>query len=434
MPVSSWIIRKWRGHYPAMIFAGFVAGCTSSPNLPATSTDRISEAPAATRVPEARQEIELPSPDRSETRGGGSAPPPRDIVREPFDIVTVFWGTNRRLPSNVDRNTAARASNSNGRQLSLGFAHVTIPKLGRDPGSLQRPPRFALLGVTLYAGKEDPKRHFTVGDFKILDQGMFVKATETTRKLSRRFRDEALVFVHGYNTPFDAAIFRAAQLAYDIEFDGVPYVFSWPSLGSPDGYVHDKDAADAARRYLQEFLDLVVTRTGARRVHLVAHSMGSRLLTEVLRTMPQAPQGAPRFGQVILAAPDIDADVFREIAAQIRPIGRGVTVYASQNDKALWLSRSAAIGRTRVGEVTSKGPTLVEGIDTIDISGADFETLWGLNHSTFAERSPVLKDLQVLIEKGTRPPESRTSTLQRVQLAAKDVYWKYVRPAAAASR
>lgn len=423
----------WLSQFFAVVLVALGAGCSSAPELSPPTVEMPATFEAGGRQ-DGRQEIELPLADPSATRGGGSVQPPRGGAREPFDIVTVFWGTNRRLPEGVDRKTPAQASSENGRQLALGFAHVTIPKVGRDVGSLQRPPRFAMLGTTLFVGSEDPKQHFTIGDFKRLDLGMFVSATETTRKLSQRYRDEALVFIHGYNTPFDGAIFRTAQLAYDLEFDGVPYVFSWPSLGSPDGYIHDKDASDAARRYLKEFLDIVVTRTGARRVHLIAHSMGSRLLTEVLRSMPPPPDGRPRFEQLILAAPDIDADVFREIAAQVRPVGRAMTIYASKNDRALWLSRSAAIGRPRVGEITPNGPILVDGVDAIDISGADFSTLWGLNHSTFAERSPVLNDLKLLIAKGTRPPETRTGTLQRIEVASRGVYWKYVPTKQAASR
>ncbi len=401
-----------------------VAGCSTDTTQlePGTPAERVAHASPS------RQEVLLPLPvGESTTRGARPATPKGSSKRgEAFDVVTVFWGTNRHLPTNFGKRHIADTITENGRKLSLGFAHVTVPKVGREPGSLQRPARYAVLDVTLYAEREDPRRHFTIGDIKVLDQATFVSAVDATQQLSKRFRGEAFIFVHGYSTPLHDALFRTAQLAYDLEFDGAPYVFSWPSRGSVSGYLHDKDAADSSRRYLQEFLQFVASRTRARRVHLIAHSMGARLLSEVLRSMPPTPAGAPTFEQIVLAAPDIDADVFREIAASVQRAGRSVTLYASRNDKALATSRTLAIGRVRVGEVTASGPTLIEGIDTIDISDADRDTFWGVNHSTFAERSPVLRDMQALIEKGTRPPEMRTSSLSRIHASGSNVYWKYV--------
>ena len=45
-------------------------------------------------------------------------------------------------------------------------------------------------------------------------------------------RKEAFVFIHGYNVAFDDAIYRTAQIAYDLSFDGPPILYSWPSRAS----------------------------------------------------------------------------------------------------------------------------------------------------------------------------------------------------------
>ena len=57
-----------------------------------------------------------------------------------------------------------------------------------------------------------------------------------------------LVYVHGYNMSFDETATRAAQLAYDLDFPGLPFFFSWPSAGKLLGYLRDADSARLSER------------------------------------------------------------------------------------------------------------------------------------------------------------------------------------------
>ncbi|OYW52370.1 MAG: hypothetical protein B7Y80_19640 [Hyphomicrobium sp. 32-62-53] len=382
-----------------------LSGCSSGPELSTT--------PGTQQV--ARERIDLPN--RATQRGGES------VATEDFDIVTVFWGTNRRSGS-PSANSRPTFVAQNAKTLSLGFAHVTIPRVDRERGSIQRPWRIASVQLE----REDPKKHFTIGDLKVLDTSSFITTSDAILSRSKRFKDEAFIFIHGYNTGFDDAIYRTAQIAFDLEFDGVPYLFSWPSNGSLTGYLHDKDAADSSRRQLLEFVRLVSDRTQAKRIHLIAHSMGTRLLTEALREVrpSDSTKSLPKIHQIVLAAPDIDVNVFEELADAIKRAGMGVTLYASSNDKALLTSKKAALGRVRAGDVPPEGPIVITGIDTIDISDAGFETLWGLNHTTFAERS-LLTDLHVLLKSGTHPPDKRMPIYKRVDRPAGGAYWRYVK-------
>lgn len=263
----------------------------------------------------------------------------------------------------------------------------------------------------------------------VLGADAFANASETTRLKSKRFKDEAFIFLHGYNTTFDDAVFRTAQIAYDLEFDGVPYLFSWPSLGNIEGYIHDRDAADGAQRYFIEFLELIRKRTKARKLHVIAHSMGTRLVTDALHSISSSRDRIAALGidQLILAAPDIDVDVFRERAQSVTTAARSVTVYAAHNDKALQVSRTVAAGRVRLGDVTERGPAVLDGIDSIDITHAGFSSLWSLNHSTFATRSHILKDIQLLLREGVRPPDGRLPIYARQVLASGATYWQYIK-------
>ncbi len=76
------------------------------------------------------------------------------------------------------------------------------------------------------------------------------------------------------------------------------------------------------------------------------------------------------FNQVVLAAPDIDADIFKErIAPAIANKARHVTLYTSQTDLALIASRYFNNGK-RVGDSTD-GVPLFENIETIDATSID---------------------------------------------------------------
>ncbi|WP_163284658.1 alpha/beta hydrolase, partial [Enterobacter hormaechei] len=48
-----------------------------------------------------------------------------------------------------------------------------------------------------------------------------------------------IVFVHGYNTSFDDAVYRLAQIVNDSNYPGTPVLFSWASGASTTSYVYD---------------------------------------------------------------------------------------------------------------------------------------------------------------------------------------------------
>jgi esterase/lipase superfamily enzyme len=69
--------------------------------------------------------------------------------------------------------------------------------------------------------------------------------------------------VHGFNVSFDDALFRAAQMTFDTGFDGVPFVYSWPSIAGLSGYILDRTRAQSAEDYLRSFIELIEKQSGA---------------------------------------------------------------------------------------------------------------------------------------------------------------------------
>jgi esterase/lipase superfamily enzyme len=338
-----------------------------------------------------------------------------------WDVIPVYYGTDRARATAPARLTygADRAS-----RLELGRADVTVPKLHQVP-NIERPWAVTVpfTSITLYEQTEDPARHFTIREIKSLTRDEFTAVVRARLAKSVTFKDRAVVFIHGYNTAFDYALYRTAQMAYDLRFDGVPFLYSWPSASGVTGYVYDRDSAEQSEPYLRQFLELVIKESGAKSVSLIAHSMGNLPLLRVLRDIePHLPAGV-KLDQIILAAPDVDRSLFEQLAQNITKVGRGVTLYASRNDRAMAAARLVAGGVPRAGDVPTDGPVVLAGIDTIDISTTSTDALM-LNHSVYAERNALLTDIARLLQTGERPPDRRSPNLSRV-ITPKGDYWRY---------
>jgi esterase/lipase superfamily enzyme len=379
-------------------------------------------------MPPPVSEAAAPSPrvaaaPNPEDLSGGAAPAPAAAAapdHSDWDVVPVFYGTDRAEEPNPKR---VSYSAERGRRLDIGRALVTVPKIHQVP-QIERPwaIKIPYFDVTVYEQAEDPKKHFTMQEIKKLSEADFLKLVRERLAASNAYKDHALVFVHGFNTSFDHAVYRTAQIAYDLKFDGVPFLYSWPSGGAVASYTYDRESAEATEPYLRKFLELVIKQSGAKSISIIAHSMGNQPLLDVLRDMNAAAPPGVTISQVILAAPDVDADNFVNLARRIEGFAKGVTLYAASNDRALVISRNFW-QNPRAGDVLATGPIIVPGIDTIDVSAASTDT-FALNHSGYAENNALLQDIGKLILEGVRPPDQRYSKLKPV-ITDRGEYWRY---------
>lgn len=354
-------------------------------------------------------------------RVGATRPPATAEAAKPFDLVPVFYGTDRVVEPNTQR---LQFSTERGHKLQLGRAMVSVPTAHKVP-NIERPWVIELpyFKYKIYEEKEDPAKHFTMQEIAALTKEQLLVYVKERLAKSANFKDHAFVFVHGFNTSFDAAIYRTAQIAYDLKFDGAPFVYSWPSGGKVASYTYDRGSAEQAEPHLAEFLAFVVKESGAKNISLIAHSMGNEILLRVLeRTRPVVPEGVV-ISQVILAAPDVDRDKFANIARQITDFAQGVTLYAASNDRALGYSARFWGGVPRAGDVPASGPLIIKGVDTIDVTSVSTDGL-GLNHSGYAENKILLDDVGALLLDGVRPPDKRLPSLLKIDSAA-GTFWRY---------
>lgn len=248
-------------------------------------------------------------------------------------------------------------------------------------------------------GKDNPDYHFTVAAFRGLEDSEF--KAEIASHLSGRIGSnrDVLVYVHGFNTSYDEARFRLAQVVTDGRFGGVPLLFTWPASGSLFDYEAAKESASASRDALAQTLLELADLPDVGRIHILAHSMGAWLTMEALRqdAISGKPDLGGKLGDVMLAAPDIDVGVFRAQISKLSP--SHISVLVSTNDKALSLSRRLAGDRPRVGSLNPRNAAdraVLEnlGVGVYDLSADSVDII---GHATFADAPDVVKQIGVTI-------------------------------------
>lgn len=216
---------------------------------------------------------------------------------------------------------------------------------------------------------------------------------------------QVLVFVHGYNTTHEDAVFRLAQIINDSDMDALPVLFSWPSRGVVKDYLTDRESIFASRTRMMRLFTMLARHPRVKGIDVLAHSMGTMLTMEMLQMAKLA--GKPDFGGklnlLILAAPDIDVDVFM---SQFEVIGRrrGQTVILiSRDDKALKISSRLAGDVVRVGAASPSARASIAAIEKYGFTVIDLTELSSsdsINHSKFAASPVVVRKLSIRMSDG----------------------------------
>lgn len=344
---------------------------------------------------------------------GPSLPPPRptpvganpNVERDQaYARVSVLFGTDRKL----DPRTGSFGGDR-GTGISYGELLVSVPH-GHRVGEIEAPSIWRL------EFSEDPRRHMAILDWNPQTRLGFLKRVRA-RVQAQGASGSSFVFVHGYNVSFSDAARRTAQITYDLDYRGVPVFYSWPSQGTLQGYTTDENNVQWSESNLKRFLVDFAEQSGVKDIYLIAHSMGNRALTGALRQLfAEHPKLRGRFKEIILTAPDIDAEIFkRDIAPALAAGCDHITLYASDGDNALLASKKVH-GYPRAGD-TADGIVVAPGIETIDASGLDTSFL---EHSYFATAPPVIRDIRQVLQGGLRA--ARRGLEQR--LAGGHSYWK----------
>lgn len=317
-------------------------------------------------------------------------------------IVPVWFGTNRKPGPGGSGFTSERHD-----RITRGRVNVFVPEAHR----------FGEIGTSLWRRllrldfRDDRLR---VQEILTRERDRFFSEIQEAMHAAARENGgapQALFFLHGYNVSFEDAAIRAAQLGCDLAVPGATAFFSWPSRGSVLAYTADEASIEASERAITEFLVDFATHCGAERVHLIAHSMGNRGLLRALQRIAGKAEtrSRVRFGQIFLAAPDIDRDLFLDLAELYPEHSDRTTLYSSNRDRAVHLS-SKFHDAPRAGYFTPY--TVAPRIDTIAVPDFDIDLL---GHSYFAQAEALLHDMFDLLRHGEPPNERQRLAPREVE-------------------
>lgn len=307
----------------------------------------------------------------------------RPVAHEPAytQKVRLLVATTRERGSaeDPDAYTADRARNLNYAALT-----VSIPK-NHATGNIEWPD----------TGPPDPAYNFMTTDREALEPAAF---ENEIRKQVRRGGAEAgsvLVFVHGYNTRYEEAVYRLAQLVHDSGFTGTAVLFAWPSRGAAPLYIADREASTYSRDYLEQALQQIAALPEVHEINILAHSMGSWLTVETLRQAKMKGHVSfnGKLGDVILASPDLDVTVFRTQLDVIGSLPRPMTVLVSGDDKALALSSFLAGGVERAGNISAQDARVIAGAKRYHLRVVDLTQVddgGGAHHSKIFKSAAVI--------------------------------------------
>ncbi len=295
-----------------------------------------------------------------------------------------------------DSNPAVLFSGERGTGLALSAVTVSIPPDGkREVGQVQWPKKLP----------SDPMKTFTT--VSVAPMLSAAQAKDWGRSHMTKSR-RVMVFVHGFNNRYEDAVYRFAQIVHDSGADVAPVIFTWPSRASIFDYNYDKESTNYSRDALEELLRTVARDPSVSDVTVMAHSMGTWLAMESLRQMAiRDGKVASKISNVILAAPDLDVDVFGRQIAEIGKTNPKFTIFTSQDDRALLVSRRISGNVDRLGQIDPAAEPYRTALEKFGISVIDLTKMKSgdsLNHGKFAESPDVVKLI------GTRLAAGQTVT------------------------
>ncbi len=295
--------------------------------------------------------------------------------------ITILYGTDRERG-----NTDEIYGNKSKEKLSFGICKVSIPPHHKR-GEIEEKIWWRLQFT------DNPERDIVLTKVTPLNKDQF------SELLNTKSDNDTFLFVHGFNTTFKDAALQTAQIAYDVLLNRQPLMYSWASHGDVANYISDADAAQRTENNLAEFIKVVLDHTKKGKVHLIAHSMGTRALTSVLANLDYYHIDKSKIGEVILLAADIDTVVFEDnLLPRMKKYDLSITSYASTKDKALQLSQGLRNGLPRLGQA-GENLTPLDGVTTID---AECSIDCGFCHN-LTSLPCVLNDLTLLISRRLGP-------------------------------
>ncbi|MFC6268882.1 alpha/beta hydrolase [Frigoriflavimonas asaccharolytica] len=237
-------------------------------------------------------------------------------------------------------------------------------------------------------------------------------------------QNDVLIFIHGFAYTFDdelKAILTLKKLYIDNKDSPINHILfiSWPASSSifPLTYFDDRAASINSGNsllrlfyfYTQFLKDIFADKDLKpcnQHIHLMAHSMGNRLLQSMLYSL-KTENISRVIDQVVLLSADVSFRVFEEAEdsfIKLPLLANRISIYVNKKDNILGISQfSKNILSPRLGKMgPSQISKLYETVSIIDVTGSENNLLTSAkynfgNHWNYLSSSEVQKDIVAVL-------------------------------------
>lgn len=377
-----------------------VVGCSGSRPLVATpnlyadgrGTAIFEDIPEALRTPEFEV---LYVTDRAVSQAGDNGPR-YGQGRSPF---LAYGSVRLNLVPAISWETLVAESVTQDRQGSYQLRTDVVEELGRLQSITEQ---FAWKDGRFYLPPE-------AIDTRAREEKAFVRQVEM--RLEKMQHEDVYLYVHGFANSFDDAVYRMAFLWHFMGRTGVPIAYTWPAgYGGPFGYFHDRESGEYTVLHLKRTLTALARSSRVQRIHIIAHSRGTDVVTTALRELNIAslarradPRAEWKIQTLVLCSPDMDAQVFsqRVFGENLLSLPTRIVIYYSPRDTALaaanWLFRGRRrLGQIRLGDFTPEAREKLKRIGHIEFIQCNVSGFSTSHDYAFAHPA-VLSDMILLL-------------------------------------
>ncbi len=184
------------------------------------------------------------------------------------------------------------------------------------------------------------------------------------KEISSAVDKEIMIYVHGTKVDFANSAILTAEIDHFAGRDFVGLAFAWPSHQNIVAYLSGVDVRRAlhSSQALQSLLILLAEHTNAEHINILSYSAGGKIASKALFELRQSFAGLSaeqlkekfRIGAVVLAAIDVEVDVFMQRVPSISEIANQVVVTVTDNDHALKAARQFMGGEARAGSAEAE--------------------------------------------------------------------------------
>jgi esterase/lipase superfamily enzyme len=321
-------------------------------------------------------------------------------------------------PIKVGRKILAQFLSEYQETISYGCSKVSLPRLKRRGA-------FVFNAPVNKDGFDVQKREYeiVIDQIDVLSKEEFQSVLKTAAASSP---SNMTLFVHGYNTTFNQALARAAQLAYDTGTDGPILLFAWPAADDWSHILEAMDNVGEMEPVLVEFLKFLAQQGVIDRINIIAHSLGAKL---VLDTLSKSDSWIYKsLGQIILGSPVITTARLKHLASKLGSRVDRITIFCSTDDRPIWAAQqsfsqplvAACEGLEELSLYSANGDFIDYDsnaeykqkvpIDVIDITSSYACGMLGIEctHARYASNASILQDIAaILIERRIEPGPGR---------------------------